>query len=367
MFRLIPEPIQGAVSMTTVRGLADALGISPATVSRSLNNSPEVSEAVRDRVIAEAERRGYALPKRRVRSQMIGLIFFNETSGPKFSGYDGVVWGGVTRAAMSMKYDVRLIDPLDRGPSESFTTFTARKGVEGLVLRVDEGTRHVCSLIAQEGIPHIVIADRFDDDEAVNYLCCNSKAATRSAVEHLLHLGHTRIAVCHNYVLDTDHCDRIAGYKSALSDAGVEHDSELIVTTNADIGGGMAALNRLMSLPRPPTAIVFTDPALTVGAMRRALEVGISVPSELSIVGMDDERLRKMTHPVYTAVCQNAAELGQQAARWLCRRLAHADSDGAGPPVMRQSIEAFLEINQTTAAPPEKPVRVTPTGQRLDT
>ena len=350
--------------MTTVRGIADSLGLSPATVSRSLNNSPEVSDAVRERVIAEAERLGYALPRKRVRSQMIGLVFFNETSGPKFSGYDGVIWGGVTRAAMAMKYDVRVIDPLDRAPNESFAAFAARKGVEGLVLRVDEGTRHFCSAIAEEGIPHIVIADRFADDERVNYVCCNSQAASRGAVEHLLHLGHRRIAVCHNYVLDTDHCDRINGYKAALAEAGIDSNPELTVATNADIGGGMASLNRLMSLPEPPTAIFVTDPALTVGLLRRALEVGIRVPDELSVVGMDDERLRKMTHPVFTAVCQNASELGHQAVRWLCRQLAQ-QGNGHEESSMRLEIEAFLEINQTTAAPPAQRVRVTPTGQRL--
>ena len=352
------------VSSATVRGIATALGVSPATVSRSLNNSPDVSESLREKVIAEARRLGYELPRKGARTGRVGIIFFNETSGPKFSGYDAVIWGGVTRAAMALKFDVCIIDPLDRKPDEGFSAFAVRKGLEGLVIRVDEETRHVCAAIAADGVPHVVVADRFED-ERVNFVCCNSSRPSRAAVEHLLHLGHRRIAVCHNTVLDTDHRDRIEAYRAALADASLEVNPELIIAISAEIGGGAAAFNRLMSLPEPPTAIFFTDPALTIGALRRALEVGIRVPDELSIVGVDDERLRKMTHPVFTAVCQNAAELGHQAGRWLCRQLSQRSGRERKPVSLRLEIEGFLEINQTTAPPPPVPVRVTPMGQRI--
>jgi DNA-binding LacI/PurR family transcriptional regulator len=350
--------------MASVRDIADALGLSPATVSRSLNNSPEVREAVRQKVMAQARRVGYELPRKHTRTSTIGIVFFNETSGPKFSGYDAIVWGGVARAAIGLKYDVCVIDPLDRKSGESFSALIARKGLEGLIIRVDEETRHFASTIASEGIPHVVIADRFDDP-AVNYVCCNSFLPSKGAVEHLIHLGHRRIAVCHNTVLDTDHRDRINAYKAALSEAGIPIEEDLIISTNAEVGGGVAAFNRLMSLSEPPTAMFFADPAVTVGALRRALEVGIHVPDELSVIGVDDERLRKMTHPVYTAVCQNAAELGHLAGRWLCRQLSHQSADGDRAEPLRSEIEGFLEINQTTAPPPAKAVRVTPTGQRI--
>jgi LacI family transcriptional regulator len=352
------------VSSATVRGIANALGVSPATVSRSLNNSPDVSDSVREKVIAEARRLGYELPRKEVRTGRIGILFLNETSGPKFSGYDAVIWGGVARAALGLKFDVCVVDPLDRRANEGFAAFAVRKGVDGFVLRVDEETRHICPQIAAAGVPHVVVADRFEDAD-VNYVCCNSSGPSRAVVEHLLHLGHRRIAVCHNTVLDTDHRDRIDAYRTALRAAGVDVDPNLIIAISAEVGGGAAALNRLLSMPEPPTAIFFTDPALTVGALRRALEVGIRVPDELSIVGVDDERLRKMTHPVYTAVCQNAAELGQQAGRWLCRQLGQSTGRDRKSTSLRLEIEGFLEINQTTGRPPAVPVRVTPTGQRI--
>ena len=253
---------------------------------------------------------------------------------------------------------VCTLNPLDRR-DESFAAFATRKGVEGFVVRVDEDTRQVAPEIAADNVPHVVIADRFEDPR-VNYVCCNSMQPSREAIEHLVHLGHRRIALCHNTIIDTDHRDRIDGYHAALAAAEIESDAELVISTNAEIGAGAAAFNRLMSLPNPPTAIFITDPAVTVGALRRALEVGVRVPDELSIVGFDDERLRKMTHPVYTSVCQNAAELGHQAGRWLCRQLRQRPGRGDEPATLRMEIDAFLEINQTTAPPPATPIRVTP-------
>lgn len=348
----------------TVRGIADSLGVSAATVSRSLNNSSEVSEAVRAKVMAEARRVGYEFVRRPTRTGRIGLLFFDETTGPKYSGYDAVIWGSVARAAISLHYDVCTLNPLDRNPGESFSSLAARKGVEGLLVRVDGETRHLASEIAADGVPHVVIADRFED-ERVNYVFCNSTQASRDAVEHLLQLGHRRIAISHNAILDTDHRDRIAAYKKVLTDAGIGIDTDLVVPISAEIGGGVAVFNRLMSLREPPTAIFSADPKITIGVLRRALEVGMRIPDELSIVGVDDERIRKTTHPVFTAVCQNAEELGSQAGRWLCRQLTRGWSGNGKSPQLRSELDAFLEINQTTAPPPERAVRMTPSGQRI--
>ena len=359
------------MSTVTVRGIADTLGVSPATVSRSLNNSPDVSETLRARVIAEARRVGYELPRKAVRGNKlrrfgrIGLLFFAETAGPRYSGYDAVIWGGVSRAALATHgFDVCTLNPLDRKADESFGDFAERKGVDGFIVRVGQETRHVARELAAAQVPHVVIADRFEDP-AVNYVYCNSTDASRAAIQHLVHLGHARIAITHNAILDTDHRDRIAAYESVLTDAQIELDASLVVPIAAGIGGGAAAFNRLMSLPEPPTAIFATDPKLTIGILNRALEVRVRIPDELSVIGMDDERLRKMTHPVYTAICQNAAELGSQAGRWLCRQLAHNGGRNGESDHLRSESAAFLEINQTTGPRPDRAVRIMPSGQRV--
>ncbi|MEM9752697.1 MAG: LacI family DNA-binding transcriptional regulator [Planctomycetota bacterium] len=369
--------------MATVRDIARSLGVSPATVSRSLNQPTVVRKDVRDQVLAEAKRIGYTTPKRKpsraevgveikaVRPGMLGLLYFNASSGAPFSGYDAIVWGGVTRAAVSLKFGVTVIDPLSRRSGETYADFAERLGVDGFVVRVDEGTRQRGLDIALQDVPHVVVADRFDDEQ-VNYAFCNSYDASRSAIEHLLSLGHTRIGVGHNTVLDTDHHDRLRAYRDTLAAHGLDADPRLVIPAAADMRGGASVFNQLLALPDPPTAIFFTDPAMTVSALRRSLEVGIAVPDELSIVGVDDEHLRETTYPVYTAVCQDAEQLGFQAARWLCRQIGSPSSSGAaarssvrtGVPLHLQQ-DAVLEVNQTTAPRPEHPARISPSGQRL--
>ncbi len=363
--------------MATVRDIARSVGVSPATVSRSLNQTGVVSKDLRDQVLAEAKRLGYRAPRKRsrrlaprTRHGLVGMLFFNASSGAPFSGYDAIVWGGVTRAAISLKYGVTVVDPQSRRSGESFTAFAERIGVDGFIVRVDEGSRNRCVQIAEEGVPHVVIADRFEDDHGVNFVYCNSYDASYAAVEHLIHLGHRRIGVGHNPVLDTDHHDRLRAYRQVLEDNGVDYDPHLVIPAAVDLRGGASAFNRLMSLPEPPTAMFFTDPQMTVTALRRSLEVGIRVPEELSIVGVDDEQLREMTFPVYTAVCQQAEQLGFEAGRWLCRQLGSTSSDATGigtdGPMLRREVDAVLEVNQTTAPPPSKPGRLSPAGQRLN-
>ncbi|MEQ9455209.1 MAG: LacI family DNA-binding transcriptional regulator [Phycisphaeraceae bacterium] len=352
--------------MATVRDIASSLGVSPATVSRSLNNAPEVSDKLKRRVIDEAKRIGYVASRRtRTRTGTVGLMFVNETSGPMFSGYDAIIWSGVARAAAAAGYAVSVFDPRQRRENESLDSLAARLHLDGLLVRNDWHSREFVREIAETGMPSVVIADRFED-KSVNYVCCNSYAPTRQAIEHLLHLGHRRIALCHHVLVDTDHRDRIDAYEAAMTDAGFGPEEQMRIAIRADVDGGGAALSRFLAMPDPPTAIFFTDPPATVGALRRAVELGLSVPEDLSIIGVDDEDLRRMTHPVYTAVCQDAAEIGYQAARWLCRALSGTTSSTESDARLHLELDAVLEINKSTAAPPARALRMSPNGHRIE-
>jgi DNA-binding LacI/PurR family transcriptional regulator len=118
-------------------------------------------------------------------------------------------------------------------------------------------------------------------------------------------------------------------------------------------------VTRLLTMPNPPTAVFFTNPLATVGGLRRCHELGVSVPGELSIVGFDDSDTRQHTWPAYASVCQDASMLGYEASLWLTRCLA----SGERTP-MRLVRPTFLEINKTTARPPNVAVRILPDGSR---
>jgi DNA-binding LacI/PurR family transcriptional regulator len=350
--------------MTTVREIASKVGVSPSTVSRALRGSSRISEEVRGRILREARRLGYDRGRSTVHPATVtlGVAFLNKYAWPQFIGYDSLILAGVMRGAREARANVMYIDLQQRIHGESYRSFLASRGIHGLLLRVDDETHRIASDIAAEGIDVAVIADRYDESN-VNFACCCSRNAAQDIVQHLIGLGHRRIGFCRNNVLDRDHRDRLDGYRAALEQAEIEYDEQLHISRPADVAGGAAALNAFLSHAAPPTAIFFTDPLMTVGGLRRAAELGVRVPDELSIVGVDDgDDTRQMTYPIYTAVCQRSSDLGVQAARWLARSCG---GDQRGEEPFRLVLEAYLEVNQSTAPPPPQPVRVTSRGQRL--
>lgn len=348
--------------MASIRSIARSAGVSVATVSRTLNNLPDVSEKTRSLVLAAADEAGYDVASKRRKSALIGLAYPGAPVHAEFGGFDSAIVSGVTRGVSEHKFDVVLLNVArDKRRGETFAQFFRRKNVAGVVLRSFAESRRLCEQIAEEGIPHVVVADRFDNP-AVNFIRNDSYQQTGAAMEHLASLGHRRVGLCIHMVADSDHNDRRRAYREGLTQFGMDRDPRLEFEEIANMDGGAKAINSLMSLPQPPTALLVTDPLASLGVLRRCLELSIDVPRELSIVGFDDSGVRHMAYPVYTSVCQDAAALGRDAAHWLTRRVSGRESGG-----LRCVNQTFFEVNQTTAPPPATPVRVMPNGQRVST
>jgi len=346
--------------MASVRQIAKRVGVSVATVSRALNNSPHVNPETREKVLAAANRSGYAPSVGKRLRTVIGLAYPGEPVRADYGAFESALLAGILRGVNEQKFDVTLVSlQRDRLPNETYTQFFMRKGLRGVILRVFENSRRVAEEIAAEGFPSVVVADRYDDP-AVNFVCCDSREDSRRAVEHLIHLGHRRIALYTHNVPDTDHRDRRAGYLEALAAHNMPVDPSLLVEMVASPEGGASAITRLMSLPSPPTAIYFADPLATIGAMHRCHALGIQIPGELSIAGFDDSDIRQHTWPPFTAVVQDANMLGYEAALWLTRNVT-----GNAIGKLRMRRPTMFEINRSTGAPVRVPVRISPDGTRM--
>lgn len=345
--------------MSSVRQIAKLAKVSVATVSRALNNHPGVDPLTRDRVVAAANRSGYAPAVGKRMTTVIGLVYPAPVKAD-YGAFDSALLAGILRGVNEQKFDVKIVNlQRDKAADETYTQFFMRKGLRGVVLRTFESTRGVCQAIAAEGFPAVVVADRFEDPR-VNFICCDSRDDSRRAVGHLIQLGHRRIACAVHHIPDTDHIDRREGYAEALAEHGFPLDPSLTVEIVASPEGGAAAINRIMALPDPPTAIFFTDPLATLGALRRCRELEIDVPTELSIVGFDDSDIRHHNWPPFTAVCQDARMLGEEAALWLTRSLL-----GQAEPHLRLVRTTMFEINRTTARPCSERFSILPDGTRV--
>lgn len=328
--------------MASVRVIAEEAGVSIATVSRVLNNDPAVKGRTRAAVLSVANRVGYLRHREREIPHSIAFTYTQDRT--LAHPFDAAVLEGAVRGAERARIDVMVLSlQRDKRQEESYTEYFRRKSVRGVVLRTAAATRDICRAIADEGFPHVVISDRFEESN-VNFIDGDSKSESRRAVEFLISLGHQRIAFGMHNVPDRDHFDRFEAYREALEHAGLAFDERLVFRQPATLAGGATIMTVLLSNPQRASAIFLADPALAVGAVNKAHELGARIPDDLSVVGFDDTDMRFGVHPTLSAVCQDAEVLGFEAARWLS-----GDEQALG---LRKIVPTYLEINGSTGAVP---------------
>lgn len=343
--------------MTTIRRVAQKARVSIATVSRVVNGSASVDPELRDRVLDAVSRCGYAPTIGRRSDASIALVY----TGPFSVGspYDAACLDGIVSAMLESDYDLKITHlRRDKSPKETYSQFFFRKGIRGAILRSTSTDRDVARIIGDEGFPAVVLGDRFDHPRLA-FAYNESGTASAEGVEHLISLGHRRIAFVANDTDDGDHVDRLESYRQTLSVHGI-YDPQLEFRVPAHRLDGAQLMRKMMSINAPPTAVFIADPLTACGAINEARKLGLRVPEEMSILGFDDSDSRFSVQPTMTAICQNSRELGRLAFEMLSQMCDGSNSDsqsGFG--------RAWLEINHTTARAPSTAVRIMPNGERL--
>ena len=333
--------------MASVRQLARETGVSITTVSRVLNGYPLVSADLRAKVLQAANRIGY-VPKVGGRSSTnIAFVYTGDWS--LGSPFDMALLQGMSPALNEHGYDLLILSAKRaRRERDTYTQSFIRKGICGVILRTTSNTRVVCEEIAAEGFSSVVVADELEDP---NVLCVDADAslASRKALEHLLALGHRRIAFTTNIVDDYDHRQRLAVYKQVLTEAGIPIDERLVLQEPAYQQAGAQLLRQIMTMRDRPTAVFIADPLAAVGLLHEARRSGVEIPRQLSVIGFDDGVVRFGTHPHMSAVCQDVEALGREALA-LLERVIQKD------PLTKLGVtkpQCWLELHESTA-PPEQ-------------
>lgn len=329
--------------MPSVRQIARQTGVSITTVSRVLNNHPNVSADVRDMVLSAANKARYVSTVARRATNNIAFCYTGERS--LGSPFDASLIAGIGDALEDTELDLMVLETRRaRKPDETYSNMFMRKGVRAAILRATSQSRSVCEAIAAEGFPVVVIGERFSDGKVIPHIYTDSRKTSQEAIEYLIALGHRRIAVCVNIVDDSDHADRLDGYRDALAAHGIEFDGRLLWRVPANREGGSQVIKRVrVSVNEAPTAVYITDPLTCVGALADARRTGLKIPGDLSIVGFDDSDLRNLVYPSMTSVCQDATALGREAFLMLDRII----NDGVAT-VATKSLSAWLELHDTT-------------------
>jgi DNA-binding LacI/PurR family transcriptional regulator len=344
--------------MASIRDVAKQAGVSIATVSRVLNGHGTVAPHLRKQVLEAVDRCAYT-PAVGLRSQKsIALIY----TGPFTPGspYDSACIEGMVDAMRHTPYDLAIIDlRRDKAPDETYRQFFARKGICGAIVRSTAAERKLVERMAADGLPMVMLGDHYEN-APLPFVYADSSAASRQAIEHLVSLGHTRIAFAACEREDGDHRDRFEAYRATLESRGLMHP-DLVGHIPPHRMDGEKLIRNLLGLPHRPTAVFIADPLVAVGAINEAHRMGVKIPDELSIIGVDDTDIRSLIYPKMTAVCQDSHKLGQLALESVVSRVSH-DGKKHEPP---RSHPAWLEINETTAPPPEVAYHVLPNRSRV--
>lgn len=308
--------------MTNIRAIAREAGVSISTVSRVLNNAPGVSDQAREAVLGAVNRSGYLPSVGRRSTSNVALLY---TALPTLdSPFDAALLHGIFSGLEGSGADLLVLDARrSREPGESLSQMLLRKGAQGALLRTTDATQASCQEVAAEGFAAVVVGSR-PDDPGPNFIYSDSRPASREATEYLLALGHRHIAIGTHVVEDSDHADRLAGFRDALAAHGMTFQDRFVVRATADRAGGVQVVRRIVATSPRPTAVYLADPLMAVGALEEARRCGLRVPHDLSVVGFDDGELRHALVPHLTAVCQDTVALGRAAASLLIEVIARA-------------------------------------------
>ncbi len=333
----------------SIKDVAREAGVSHATVSRALRGSPLISSPTIARVQATAEKMGYsvnAVARSLVtgKTQTIGVVV-TSIADP----FVGGVTAGIEEFANEKGYSVILATCHANAEIEKRMVSNLReRAVDGILVTSSRVGEEYLPLLTQLKVPVVLLNNQQPGDYAYSVTIDNVGSARR-AVEHLLQLGHRRIAyIGHTQGYATDR-DRRQGYEEALQAAGIALDADLILQAESTPESGSQAAARLDQLSPRPTAIFCYNDITALGVLAYARAQGVDVPRDWSVVGFDDLFLSQHLHPPLTTVHQPMWEMGRAAAEVLLDLIAgKTPREGVQMPgelIVRQSTAAIRQPN----------------------
>lgn len=335
------------VRHATITDVADAAGVSIKTVSRVFNDEPNVRPLTRERVLEAAQKLDYhpnvaarSLAGRR--SYLIGLAYENPSPN-----YVVDLQTGALDRLRGERYRLLVLPFADVAAASGKMQAIARaSGLDGLVLAppLCDDAATVAELEAC-GLPYTRIAPTSDDSHAPD-VAMDDAGAARTVIDHLVGLGHGRIAVVRGAASHVSARARLEGYRQGLAAHGLAADPVLEAQGAYTFASGYEAGKALLALPEPPTAIFACNDDMAAGVINAAHEMGVSVPERLSVVGFDDSNIALVVWPRLTTIHQPIRAMAREATGAL---LALLEGD---EPADHQLMPHELIVRESTGRAP---------------
>ncbi len=332
--------------MPTLEDVARRAGVSTATVSKVLSNTPYFTEATRAKVMQAVEELGY-IPHLAARALSRGKTFIIAVVFPYV--YDAfftdplvlTILQGIETESSQRGYNLLLSTPhlSENGPDENYKRLILSGYLDGVIALDSIPVVSVLKPVAEKGIPAVAIGYHACDFQ----VCSDDRSGGFQAMQHLLDLGHRRIGILS--VPENMHLcvpRRLEGLRAAAEAAGVEYASLPLAEGDWSTPSGAKGAARLLTEHPDLTALVCLSDRMAMGAIQQAREMGRSVPHDLSVVGYDDIPMSSSFVPPLTTISQVGVEIGQLSAQLLFAAI------GGAPPQL-VNMPTHLVVRQSSA------------------
>ncbi len=336
------------MQQVSIKDIARAANVSHPTVSRALSYSPLVKGETAERIRQIAANLGYR-PSAIARSlaskktKTIGVVV-TTIADPFIAD----VVSGIEETANDHGYSVFLANS-NANPDREVKvvhSFHERR-VDGIVVTASRVGALYVPLLSGLKVPIVLINNQHPDepDKFVYSVMIDNIKASTQVMKHLIGLGHRRIAYIGDQSGFQSDTERFAGYRQALAFAGYPFLPELVVHGDGKLEGGKQAMDKLLALHTPPTAVFCYNDMSALGALHAIYRHGINVPDDISIVGFDDLAIASYTSPLLTTVGQPKQQMGRMAMETMLKILSGVDSK------TNIKVDGELIIRESTAPP----------------
>ena len=333
----------------TMKDVASRAGVSIQTVSAVINTKPGISAETTARVnaaILELGYRPYSVARSlRTRQTHTLALIVTDINNPSFS----TIASAAEDVAHSHGYNLVLFNTHDDPEREaSYIRAVSQRWMDGVIFAATGDQMTSLEALERAGIPTVAI-DRIPMGYRGPSVTLDNFKAGRMAAEYLLGLGHRRLAHISGPLKLHLARERLAGFQSALSEHGLQ--ATHLAEGSWSCASGQAGMQAILRAPHPPTAVFAANDRMAIGAIQIAQQLGLAVPGDLAVIGLDDIEVSEYLFPALTTIRQSFQEMAAQCVQLLIEMLK-----GSPPAHNKLILEPALVI-RTTTAPPAGPPR----------
>ena len=326
----------------TLQQVAQRAGVSAPTISKVLNGRPDVAPATRERVLRVLHEEQYlprgasAVPLANKHIELVFDALINPNNLEMLRG--------ILPAAAENGSHIAVSCLPEKVDFRQWVNELTRVGRAGLIMVTSRLTPEQYVRLQEVALPVVLIDPVNRADESLTSVGASNWSGGVSAVQHLIDLGHRRIAMLRGYDCLADDA-RYHGYVAALTEAGVAVDADLVARADFRADAAAVAAERILRQPDRPTALFAANDLEALGAVEAARRLGLAVPGDLSVVGFDDSVLATTASPPLTTVRQPFAQMGAVGYRILSDRI-----EGREPSTLRVELATTLIVRGSTAS-----------------